>query len=42
MSTHRIKSDAEYNAQTFRRNSKYVRIIPFSNGYKVWAYGSKK
>jgi|GEM_PF-6904340 len=40
MSAHAKKSDADYYAQTFRRSSKYVRVIPFALGYQVWAYGS--
>jgi len=42
MSAHAKKSGADFNAQTFRRNSKYVRVIPFGGGYQVWAYGSKR
>lgn len=38
LSSHATKSDAIYNAQTFRKSNKKVRVIAFSNGYNVYAF----
>lgn len=41
MASHKTKDAAEYNAITFRKSFKSVRVIPFSGGYRVYASGTK-
>jgi hypothetical protein len=37
LSSHATKTEASYNAQTFRKSNKKVRVIPFSEGFNVYA-----